>query len=78
MIVGHNRQLLQCGVKQIIVIDNDDISIMVNDSIVQRFDAEGNAWIPSLSITNLFDLLGFLIDRDENGNINCEYIGGET
>lgn len=61
-----------------IVIDNDDISIMVNDSIVQRFDAEGNAWIPSLSITKLLDLLGFLIDRDENGNINCEYIGGEA
>ena len=59
-----------------IVIDHDDISIMVNNTVVQQFDAEGNALIPSLRVTQLLDLLGYTIDQDEEGNVNCEYTGG--
>jgi hypothetical protein len=59
-----------------IVIDNDDISIMVNNTVVQQFDAEGNALIPSLKVTTLLDMFGYTIDQDEEGNVNCEYTGG--
>ena len=57
-----------------VVIDNDEIAIMVNGIAVQKFDAEGRALTPSLSVTQTFDLLGLLIEKDDNGNINCEYI----
>ena len=60
-----------------VVIDNDEISILVNGAVVQKFDAEGKALIPELTITKLLNLLGFYIDKDSVGNINCEYIGGE-
>jgi hypothetical protein len=59
-----------------IVIDNDDISIMVNNTVVQQFDADGNALIPSLKVTTLLDMFGYTIDQDEEGNVNCEYTGG--
>lgn len=59
-----------------VVIDNDEISIMVGGVVVQRFDAEGRALIPELSITRLVDLLGYQIEEDDSGNLNCDYIGG--
>ena len=61
-----------------VVIDNDEISILVNGNVVQKFDANGDALIPKLKITTALDLLGFLINKDENGNVNCECVGGET
>ena len=61
-----------------VVIDNDRYSMKVNDVEVLWLDAEGKAHIPELEVTRKFDLLGFLIDRDEDGNINCEYMGGES
>ena len=58
-----------------VVIDNDEISILVNGTVVQKFDSDGNALIPDLNITRSLNLFGFLIDKDESGNVNCEYIG---
>lgn len=58
-----------------VVIDNDEISILVNGIVVQRFDANGKALIPELTITEALNLLGLLIDEDDT-HINCDYIGG--
>lgn len=58
-----------------VVIDNDEISILVNGVVVQRFDANGKALIPELTVTTALNLLGLLIDEDDT-HINCDYIGG--
>ncbi len=57
-----------------VVIDNDQISILVNGIPVQEFKADGTALIPILKITKMFNLLGLQITEDAN-NINCDYIG---
>lgn len=59
-----------------IVIDNDELIIMAYDCVVQRFDSEGRALIPELTVTRMFTLLGYQIAQDENGNVNCRYVGG--
>lgn len=59
-----------------VVIDNDEISILTNGTVVQQFTAEGKALIPDLSITRLLSLLGYLIEKDDTGNVNCDYAGG--
>lgn len=61
-----------------VVIDNDEITILVNGIPVQKFDAEGKALIPELRVTRTLNLFGYLIDQDEDENVNCEYIGGES
>lgn len=58
-----------------VVIDDDDISIMVNGVVVQRFDSEGRALIPELKVTRRMELFGYVEEVDENGNVNCVYIG---
>lgn len=58
-----------------VVIDNDEISILVNGVVVQRFDADGKALIPELSITDSLNMFGYVIDQDGSGNVNCEYVG---
>ena len=57
-----------------VVIDNDEISILVNGVPVQEFKADGKALIPLLKITQMLSLLGLQITEDEN-NINCDYVG---
>jgi hypothetical protein len=61
-----------------VVIDNDTISILVNDMVVQSFDSNGQALIPEVNITKKMNLLGYLIEEDEDGNVNCEYVGGDA
>lgn len=61
-----------------VVIDNDEISILVNDSVVQEFDAFGRAQIPELNITKGLNLFGYQISEDEDGNVNMEYAGGAS
>ena len=58
-----------------VVIDNDDISILVNNTEVQRFDSSGKSLIPELTITRLLNMLGYQIGKDGSGNVNCEYVG---
>lgn len=57
-----------------VVIDNDEISILVNGIPVQEFNADGTALIPSLKITRMLNLLGLHITEDET-HINCDYLG---
>lgn len=61
-----------------IVIDNDRYSMQVNDVEVLWLDGEGKAHIPELEVTKKFNLFGYVIDQDEKGNVNCEYVGGES
>ena len=58
-----------------VVIDNDEISILVNNNVVQKFDSDGNALIPELSVTRMMNLLGLVVEQDDN-HINCSYVGG--
>jgi len=59
-----------------VVIDNDEISILVNGVEVQRFDSSGKALIPELNITKQLNMFGYQISEDGSGNVNCEYVGG--
>ena len=61
-----------------VVIDNDRYSMQVNGVEVLWLDGEGKAHIPELEVTTKFNLLGFLIEQDESGNVNCEYVGGDA
>ena len=61
-----------------VVIDNDRYSMMVNGVEVLWLDAEGKAHIPEMQITRKMNLFGFLIEQDEKGNVNCEFVGGES
>ena len=60
-----------------VVIDNDRYSMMVNDMEV-LWIANGRVHTPEISVTSKMNLFGYLIDQDENGNVNCDYIGGES
>ena len=60
-----------------VVIDNDRFSMLVNNVEVLWLDAEGKAHIPEVEVTERFKLFGFVIEQDENGNVNCEY-GGDA
>ena len=56
---------------------NDRYSMQVNGVEVLWIDlATKSAHIPVLTVTEKFTLLGYLIDMDGSGNVNCEYIGG--
>lgn len=57
-----------------VVVDNDEISILVNGMVVQRFDADGKALIPELNVTRMLNLLGLQITEDDT-HINCDYVG---
>lgn len=58
-----------------VVIDNDHISILVNDAIVQEFNANGKSIIPDLDVTTSLKALGYLIGLDGSNNLNCEFVG---
>lgn len=61
-----------------IVISHDKQTTYANNVEVQVIDARtGEVLTPKLKVTKTFDLFGYLIDQDENENVNCEYIGGE-
>ena len=57
-----------------VVIDNDEISILVNGVVVQRFDSDGKALIPELTVTRILNLLGLQMTEDDT-HINCDYVG---
>ena len=65
----------QIGNPNKIVIDNDSLEIRVNDKAVQRFTSDGKSLIPELTTTDKFHLIGYDIEKDENGNLNCGYVG---
>lgn len=57
-----------------VVIDNDDITILVNNNAVLEFKADGSGLIPTLNITKQLNLLGLNITEDDT-HINCDYVG---
>ena len=61
-----------------VVIDNDRYSMLVNGVEVLWFDAEGKAHIPEVEVTRKMKMFGYLIEEDESGNVNCEYVGGDA
>lgn len=58
-----------------VIIDNDEITIMVGSNEVIRFDADGNARIPSLKVEESMSVVGLSVTEDDT-HINCAYIGG--
>ncbi len=61
-----------------VIIDNDRFGMFVNNVEVLWLDAEGKAHIPEVEVTKKFNLFGYMIEEDENGNVNCEYVGGDA
>lgn len=59
-----------------VIIDNDRYSMTVNDVEVMWI-ADGKVYTPEIEVTRAFKLFGYLIDQDQNGNVNCAYVGGE-
>ena len=60
-----------------VVIDNDIYKMLVNGIDALTLDPDGLSTIPELKVTKKIDVLGYLISKDEFGNVNCEYVGGE-
>ena len=59
-----------------IKITNDEMIFYNGATEVQRFDAKGNAKIPSLVVDNSMRLGGFALTTDSSGNLNLDWIGG--
>lgn len=60
-----------------VVIDNDRYSMLVNDVEV-LWIANGEVYTPEIEVTRKMNLFGFHLEKDESGNVNCEYIGGDA
>lgn len=58
-----------------VTIDNDRYSMTVNDVEVMWI-ADGKVYTPEIEVTRSFKLFGYIIEQDQNGNVNCAY-GGE-
>lgn len=57
-----------------VVIDNDDITILVGDKVVQTFKADGTGLIPILKVTTMANIMGLQITQDTT-HINWDYTG---
>ena len=57
-----------------VVINNDRYSMLVN-GVEVMWISNGEVHTPELSITDRFRLLGLLLEIDDSGNINCEWVG---
>lgn len=60
-----------------VVIDNDDITILVGDKVVQTFKADGTGLIPILKVTEMANIMGLQITQDST-HINWDYTGEVT
>lgn len=58
-----------------VVVDNDEISIVVNGNKVQTFNSAGKGVIPQLEVTQEFNFFGYTITQDGSGNVNLDYMG---
>jgi hypothetical protein len=59
-----------------VIVDNDRYSMNVNDVEIMWI-ANGEVHTPEISIERRISALGYLIDLDDYGNVNCGYVGGE-
>lgn len=64
----------QVDSKYKVIIDNDRYSMTVDD-IEVMWIANGEVHTPEIAITKKVNIFGYSITEDENGNVNCEYIG---
>lgn len=74
-------QIGKVGSPYKIFMDDNEFAMMINKERVLWFALSENsqeANIPELNINKRLSLLGYLIDQDSYGNVNCEYIGGDT
>lgn len=58
-----------------ISISNEEIQIKQDTELIQKFDKDGNGIIPKLKVTSLLNLIGYQLEKDSAGNLNCVYIG---
>ena len=61
-----------------ISISNEEIQIKQDTELIQKFDKDGNGIIPKLKVTSLINLMGYQLEKDSAGNLNCVYVGGDT
>lgn len=59
-----------------VIIDNDRYSMAVNGSDVMWIE-NGKVYTPEIEVSKGFKLFGYLIDQDQVGNVNLEYMGGD-
>lgn len=57
-----------------VVIDNDDITILVGDKVVQTFKADGTGLIPILKVTESANIMGLQFTQDST-HINVDFTG---
>lgn len=57
-----------------VVIDNDDITILVGDKVVQTFKADGTGMIPILKVTKMANIIGLQFTQNET-HINVDFTG---
>lgn len=57
-----------------VVIDNDDITIMVNNTPILELKADGTGVIPTLTVSKQLKVCGLNITEDDT-HINCDYVG---
>jgi hypothetical protein len=38
--------------------------------------ANGKVYTPEISVSKKMEMFGYTIEKDESGNLNCEYVGG--
>ena len=60
-----------------VVIDNDEITILVGDKVVQTFKSDGTGLIPILKVTTMANIMGLQVTQDST-HINWDYIGEVT
>lgn len=60
-----------------VIIDNDRYSMTVN-GVEVMWIANGEIHTPEIAIERKINLFGYVIDEDEYGNVNCEYVGGQV
>jgi archaellum component FlaC len=62
-----------------IIIDNDHLGMFIGETEVLWLDVEtGEVYTPNLTVKDRFKALGYLIEEDDDGNVNCDYIGGDA
>ena len=57
-----------------VVIDNDDITIMVNNTPILELKADGTGVIPTLTVSKQLKVCGLNTTEDDT-HINCDYVG---
>lgn len=60
-----------------VIIDNDEVTIMVGNFVVQTFKADGTALVPTLNVTKQANIVGLAVTETAT-HINVDYVGVVT